>query len=179
MTSRLLPRLLLLPLLPLALSSCGEPASEPPAPARAGAPSRLLASEPAGAVPVLEALSRPVGETVTVVGRLQKKHATLASFRLTDDKVQDCLRCGMPGGCKTPWDYCCHKDEMLKSSLTAELRDAAGRPVPVEGWDIRELDLVVVRGVLAKGDGSRPLLLIQDGWFRRERPDVPDGLKWP
>lgn len=179
MTPRLLARPLLSALLLLALPSCGETPAEPPPPARAGAPSRLLAAEPAGAVPVLEALSRPVGETVTVVGRLQKKHATLASFRLTDDKVQDCLRCGMPGGCKTPWDYCCHKDEMLKSSLTAELRDAQGRPVPVEGWGIRELDLVVVRGVLAKGDGSRPLLLIQDGWFRRERPEVPDGLKWP
>lgn len=179
MTPPLRPRPSLLALLLLVLPSCGEPASEPAAAAPAGTSPRLLAAEPAGAVPVLEALSRPVGETVTVVGRLQKKHATLASFRLTDDKVQDCLRCGMPGGCKTPWDYCCHKDEMLKSSVTAELRDAAGRPVPVDGWGIRELDLVVVRGVLAKGDGSRPLLLIQDGWFRRERPDVPDGLKWP
>lgn len=171
----------------LLLAGCGGSEPEPttgPAPA-AGTPAAqsppryLLATDPGAALSVLEALKRPVGEKVTVVGRLQKKHKTLASFRLTDDRVEDCLRCGMPGGCKTPWDYCCHRDEMLKSSITVELRDAAGRPVEVGSWGLRELDLVVVTGTLAPGEGTRPLLLIEGGWYRRHRPEVPEGARWP
>lgn len=182
------------PLLALAalLCACGDsppaPSTGPgaagpsPAPAAAAGVTEaryLLTADPGEALSVLEALKRPVGEQVTVAGRLQKKHKHLASFRLTDEKVEDCMRCGMPGGCKTPWDYCCHKDDMLKSSLTVELRGADGRPVEVGSWGIRELDQVVVRGTLTAGDGSRPVLLIRDGWFQRMRPQAPAGLRWP
>lgn len=184
MTHRIRVPLPLVGLLALALAGCSDPV-EPGAPAPAPsagavAPrSFLLSVEPPGAVGVRDALAQAVGAEVTVVGRLQKKHATLASFRLTDDAVEDCLRCGMPGGCKTPWDYCCHKDEMLKSSLTVELRNASGQPEAVAEWGIRELDLVVVKGVLAKGDGARPILLVEGGWFLRDRPKTPAGLRWP
>jgi hypothetical protein len=85
----------------------------------------------------------------------------------------------MPGGCKTPWDYCCHEKEMKAASMLVELRGPDGNPARVQDLGIRELDLVAVRGTLAKGPGDRLMLVARDGWYRRDRPQVPASIKFP
>lgn len=170
-----------LALLALLLAACGgdpPPPAAPPAPPGAAA-SLVLAQDIPGTVSVLEALKGTEGAEVAVVGKLQKKVKGRALFYLTDVSVQDCLRCGMPGGCKTPWDYCCHPKEMKAGTIVVELRDATGQPARVADLGLRELDLVAVKGTLAKGAGDRLMLLAKDGWFVRERPELPKNVKLP
>ena len=42
-----------------------------------------------------------------------------------------------------------------------------------------ELDLVAVKGQLARGPGDRLMLVANDGWYRRDRPKVPANVKFP
>jgi hypothetical protein len=175
-------RLLLLAPAVLLLAACSEPADSPasaPA-AQAVAASYLLPADVPDTVPVLKALKAEEGAEVAIVGKVQKiSNKTRAGFFLTDESVLDCLRCGMPGGCKTPWDYCCREKEMRASTMLVELRGPDGLPARVQDLGIRELDLVAVRGTLAKGPGDRLMLVAKDGWYRRERPKVPASVKFP
>ncbi|MFM8980701.1 MAG: hypothetical protein ACKOSS_09620 [Planctomycetia bacterium] len=188
------------------LAACGEQASGPPAagpgsapgtpeagaagsvpgrapgtPATAAAPaaSLLLPADLPGAVPVLKALSGKEGDEVAVVGRVQSKVKGRALFHLVDDSVEDCTRTGDDDHCPTPWDYCCREDEMKASLMLVELRGADGLPLKVAALGIRELDLVAVRGTLARGEGGRLMLLARDGWYLRERPKVSARVRFP
>jgi hypothetical protein len=128
---------------------------------------------------VLEALKGAEGTEVAVTGRLHKKVKGRAIFHLTDDSIAYCGRGQEKCGCKTPWDYCCVLKEMKAGTMVVELRGADGKPAAVTDLGLRELDLVAVRGTLAKGDGGRLMLLAKDGWYVRERPDLPSDLNWP
>ena len=194
MTPRFLPLALVL-LLPVLLAACGGE-SAPAAPATSTAPATpaapatptapatpgstlLLPQDLPAALPVLEALAGAEGQEIAVVGKLQSKVKGRAIFHLVDDSVPDCLRCGMPDSCKTPWDYCCKVKEMKASILLVELRGADGKPLRVEPLGLRELDLVAVKGTLTKGEGGRLMLLAKDGWFLRDRPKVLSSIKFP
>jgi hypothetical protein len=174
-----------LALLALLLAACGDdaPATSPAAPqapdAAAAKAAYLLPQDITGTIPVIEALKGAEGAEVAIVGRVQKKVKGRALFYLTDESIPDCLHCGMKTPCKTPWDYCCHAKEMKAGTIVVELRDATGEPARVENLGLRELDLVAVKGKLAKGAGDRMVLLAQDGWFVRDRPEFPKGVKIP
>ena len=170
--------------LPLLLAACGDEVAAPPAPPTSAAlaspgSALLLPKDLPDARPVLEALAGAEGQEIAIVGRLQSKVKGRAIFHLVDESVLDCTRCGMPGSCKTPWDYCCRDDEMMASMLLVELRGADGLPLRVEPLGLRELDLVAVKGTLTKGEGGRLMLLAKDGWFLRERPTLPAKTKFP
>jgi hypothetical protein len=177
-----------LPLLALLFASslvaaCGEDEPSPDAESGAGAATPasapyLLAQDIPGTVPVLTALAGAEGAEIAVVGKLQRKVKGRAIFYLTDEKVEDCTRTG-DDGCPTPWDYCCREKEMLKSTILVELRGPDGQPAPVASLGIRELDLVAVRGTLAKTESGRVILLAKDGWYRRDRPKASPHWKFP
>ncbi len=175
--------LALVSLLPVLLAACGGE-SAPPAPPTSAASATpgsalLLPKDLPDARPVLEALAGAEGQEIAIVGKLQSKVKGRAIFHLVDESVLDCTRCGMPGGCKTPWDYCCRVKEMKASMLLVELRGADGLPLRVEPLGLRELDLVAVKGTLTKGEGGRLMLLAKDGWFLRDRPTLPAKTKFP
>lgn len=154
------------------------PGAVPAAPALPTA-SLLLPADLPGALPVLKALAGKEGEDVAVVGRVQSKVKGRALFHLVDDSVEDCTRTGEDDHCPTPWDYCCREDEMKASLMLVELRGPDGLPLKVESLGIRELDLVAVRGTLAKGEGGRLMLLARDGWYLRERAKVSARVRFP
>ena len=53
-----------------------------------------------------------------------------------------------------------------------------GSPVRETYMGIRALDLVAVRGRLVKADDGTIVLKASTGWHRRERPEVPDKVKF-
>ena len=67
----------------------------------------------------------------------------------------------------------------LGSLPRLEFRDGKGEPIENDGKELRLLDLVVVKGTLEKTESGGLLIVAKDGWFRAERPKLPDGLKWP
>jgi hypothetical protein len=173
----------LLPLLALLLAACG--AKDPPAeapPAAVTAPDRtspLLADDIPGALGVLEAKEATVGEEVAVYGRVRK--AASGVFTLVDAEAVS--YCGEGDAamddCETPWDYCCeNQDAVTAATLVVEAQDAAGGAVSKEDLGIRPLDLVAVRGTLTKDSEGILVLVAKEGWYRRERPEVEDNVKF-
>lgn len=171
-------------LAPLLLAACGgdEPAPDASPATGAAAPTSapyLLAQDLPDAVPILKALEGAEGAEIAVVGKVQRKVKGRAIFYLTDESVEDCTRTGDEDHCPTPWDYCCREKEMKRSTMLIELRGADGQPAPVANLGIRELDLVAVRGTLAKSESGRLMLLVKDGWHLRDRPKVSAKVKFP
>jgi hypothetical protein len=165
------------------LAACGKDEPSPDAAPGAGSATpasapHLLTQDIPGTVPVLTALAAAEGAEIAVVGKVQRKVKGRAIFYLTDEKVEDCTRTG-DDNCPTPWDYCCREKEMLKSTILVELRGPDGQPVPVASLGIRELDLVAVRGTLAKSESGRLVLLAKDGWYLRNRPKASPRWKFP
>lgn len=169
----------------LALAGCGEgPPSAPSAPAAgAPAPSFVLATDPGPAIGVAEARARPPSDgEVVVVGRVREITKGLAAFTLVDLSQAYCGQNEMEG-CPTPWDYCCTPDTQLAQHMVGvSVRDgaeAALGDVTLGGGagGLRNLDVVAVRGRLVRSDGE--VYLHATGWFRRERPKLPDGLEFP
>jgi hypothetical protein len=169
------------PLLAL-LSACSKsdstnPPPISPAPA-AGSPKYVLATDPGKAATIVDGRKAAAGERVTVEGRIQKVVKGVAAFTLMG---KDLPYCGEKGAedCKTPWDYCCEpKDTRLANSLSVEIRGTDGKPIAGPLADLRLLDLVKVTGQLNKDEHGNQVLLA-DGVFRVQRPQLPDGLHWP
>ncbi|MDF1699629.1 MAG: hypothetical protein P1V36_00525 [Planctomycetota bacterium] len=174
------------PLLALAcaflLAACGGDTTAPTDGAKSGtkpADTLLLAQKPGDAVDVLTARGKAEGDEVIVVGRVSEMVKGFAAFTITDDSVEWCGRGEEDCGCPTPWDYCCEEERAKAGRLPVELRDAEGEPVAASDTGLRLLDLVVVKGTLAKTESGGLMVLAQDGWFRAERPKLPEGLAWP
>lgn len=168
--------LLVLALLPLA---CGS--EEPAAPAAPPAPEidLAMASDPGGGLSVKEAKEKGPGEEVLVVGRVSNVVGGFAALNLVDDELEYCGRTDPADKCKTPWDYCCiANDERAEATLTVEHRGPDGRALPGRIPSIRLLDLLVVKGRVEKDEHGN-VTIVPTAWFRRERPDLPDGLRWP
>ncbi|MFO0932875.1 MAG: hypothetical protein U1E39_09205 [Planctomycetota bacterium] len=159
----------------LASAGCGAKEAGP-APA-ASSPSFLLAADPGEAVSVEEARRRGAADEVVVVGRVREITKGLAAFTLVDLSQKYCGQTEMEG-CPTPWDYCCiPKEELARHMIGVSVR--AGNDVALGdvGRDLRNLDVVAVRGRLVKEKDE--VFLHATGWFRRERPKLPDGLEFP
>lgn len=165
------------------LAACGKDApkdSGPGATAPAPASKWSLASDPGGGISVAEGVKAAPKDDALVVGRVKDVTKGFAAFTLADVSL---AYCGQGGGnmpeCEEPWDYCCVTDELPGKVLTVEVRGADGQPVATPRLgELRNLDLVVVRGRLVK-DPAGNVTLVATGWFRRERPTLPDTVKFP
>lgn len=163
-----------------ALAACGDTPSESPATTDTSSKTPFTLSEkPATALSVLEAKEKAEGDEITVVGRVSDIVKGFAAFTLTDDSVEYCGRGEEQCGCPTPWDYCCEEEAAKAGRMPIEMRDAKGEPVTTDSTGLRLLDLVMVKGTLAKTESGGLMIVTQDGWFRTERPDLPEGIKWP
>jgi hypothetical protein len=172
----------------LSLASCSK--SEPTAdggggggaPATSGPGAALrLTADPANARSVadLRAQADASGEVV-VYGRVSSIVPGLAAFTLTDTKLDYCgSGSDSMENCPTPWDYCCIPgEERAQATLYVEARNAQGTPLADPLADLRLLDLVAAKGKLEK-DAQGNHTVVASGWFRRERPKLPEGLEWP
>lgn len=167
----------------LLLAACGgdAPAKAPVVPAkRTGDVAKLvLASQPPGAVSVLDAKKQTSSDNCVVSGRIANIVPGYAVLTLMDSSLPYCGEKHKEDGCKTPWDYCCESSETrTASSLLVEVRDDKGKPV-VGNWpELRLLDAVTFSGKLGKDEHGNHVL-VASGYHRDARPTLPDGLRWP
>ena len=161
-------------------ASCGE--SDAPGNTPSASPAMqkyVLQEDPGDALSVVEAKKTEAGTQVVVAGRVDQITKGAALFRLMDKALHYCGEV-RPEGCKTPWDYCCETPETQKANrLLVEVRDANGQPIAADTLpELRLLDHVEVKGTLQHDAQGNPVL-VADGWFRVERPQLVDGLNWP
>jgi hypothetical protein len=158
-----------------ALAGCGaDDKAAAPAPS---SPSWLLAADPGEGVGVAAARERGAAADVVVVGRVREITKGLAAFTLVDLSQQYCGQTEMEG-CPTPWDYCCTPNEQLaRHMIGVSVRTGADVVLADLTRDLRNLDVVAVRGRLVKEKDE--VFLHATGWFRRERPKLPEGLEFP
>lgn len=178
-TRSFLPSLLLL----AALGGCSNPDSGgAPAAGAQRPPSKwALAAEPAGAVSVVDAQKAAPKDDVVVVGRVREFVGGRAAFTMVDASVAYCgdpREKRMDEPCAKPWDYCCHDQEAADKQIFVSVPDAGGDtakgPIP----ELRNLDLVVVRGKLLKSK-TGDVELTATGWYRKERPAIPASIVFP
>jgi hypothetical protein len=161
----------------------GEAPAPPPPPAGSAASRLLLAADPGGGISVKEAraaagtLASAGGDEVVVVGRVRDITAGHAAFVLVDASLNYCGEHAAEG-CPEPWDYCCHAPPVLAAGSLGVRALEGGQLIAVEKLPgLRRLDLVAVRGRLVPEGKS--VYLAATGWFRRERPTLPDGVRFP
>jgi hypothetical protein len=165
-------------ILSLALVGCGGDPGDGAATATSS--SYTLDADVDGAVDVKAAMQAEPGTQVAVFGRVQEINRDgYAVFYIVDDSVPYCGKGQEDCGCNTPWDFCCHEDDMRTARMPVELRADGGMPVKSDNLGLRLLDLVAVKGTLEKTTEGGLVLVADRGWFTRERPDLPDGLHWP
>lgn len=183
----------------LVLPACGKhDEGKPSAPATAPAPGAgaavkpsagaaapvagtpyLLASDPTGGLSVFDAKQAAPKAGVVVVGRVKELTPGYAAFTLTDLSLQYCGQ-SEAEGCLTPWDYCCTpNDKIAEATLGVSVPGPGDEPVKLAKIpEFRNADVVVVTGDLVKDADGNPRLLAK-GWFRRERPKLPDTVVFP
>lgn len=157
--------------------ACGT--KEEPKPPPAATVDLALAADPGTALAAREAKEKGHGEEVVVVGRVREIVKGFAAFQLIDASLDYCGE--KPGTMtdETPWDYCCETPETrAAATLAVEVRGADGKVLRAAMPSLRLLDLVAVRGRVEK-DAHGNVRVVATGWFRRERPDLPAGLRWP
>ncbi len=144
-------------LLTTLIPSCGEAVdSGPIMPLSDLADSYWSPTELAGARSVADvrAASKD-GETLVVNGRVKDFIPGHAVFTLVDTTVDSCRE--LEGdACKTPWDYCCTDPTLLAdNTITVEVRDESGQPLPtsVQGFHgLDHLDTVAVQGDVTRDE---------------------------
>ena len=167
-----------LPVVALILAGCGGQAEESPSgeSAQANGAQYLLASEPSGAKPVIDARAAVKdNEDVVVVGRIGGSADpwvdNVAAFSIVDPSLKACS--DIPGdACPVPWDYCCETDKLPKATALVKLVDENGKPVSVDArklLNVKELQTVVVRGK-AKRDEAGNLTVLASGIYPRKSP---------
>lgn len=147
----------------------GKPEASSSKPAAASA--FLLSSEPADAVAVGAARENAENDrSIAVVGRIGGSEKPfvdgIAAFTIVDLKVQYCAD---EEGCPTPWDYCCHQDEVKPNIATVKIVDESGKPISGDAREllgVKELSEVVVQGT-AKRDDQGNLSLAANKVFVR------------
>lgn len=163
----------------LLLAACGgKPEVEPPA-VDAGGATYVLEADYADAIPVKEAREKGEGDEIVVFGRVRSEHDGSGAFTIIDQTMPYCgevRKCG----CPTPWDYCCEQPEQVAAlSIPVEIHDARGEVAEIPKSDLKLLDLVAVKGTLTKTESGGLYLVVKDGWFRRERPELEGKIDWP
>ena len=173
---RCLPAVLVLALAPVACSTEAEPAPQ----ATEAAAKLVLSQDPGDAFGVVAARQKTVGERMTVQGRVHEMTKGFAMFVLMDESLEYCGQVDKSDKCETPWDYCCEsKDTLASSRLLVEFRGEDGRPLPTPVVpETRLTDLLKVTGTLTE-DEHGSIVLVADGLFRVERPNLPDYVHWP
>jgi hypothetical protein len=161
-----------------ALAAAGCSKDDPPAPAGGGGPTPYaLAADLPGGMPAGEARAAAPKKDVVVVGRAREFVKGFAAFSLIDARVPYCGQNEMEG-CPTPWDYCCHVPDIAPNSVGVIVKAKDGSVASLDAIpELRNLDLVAVRGDLVKDEAGN-VTLEATGWYRRERPKLPDGLDW-
>jgi hypothetical protein len=157
------------------LAACGSDEGPPDRPSTT---SLLRTADYPGAIDVLTAKKESPSGEIVVVGRVSFKGD--GAFRLVDDSLNYCGEGeNTDDKCPTPWDYCCiDRDVVREATIAVRARDATGEPVPEKMLGIREADLVAVKGKLEKS-GEAVVLVVTDGWHRRERPDLGPRVTFP
>lgn len=152
------------------------PSAAPPAVTQSPATDSeyVVKTEPANAVGVGAAKeSAKDDEDVVLVGRIGGSEKPfvdgVAAFTIVDAKVPDC-RQEEGEGCPTPWDYCCHQDDVKKNIALVKVVNGESKPVMEDArklLGVKELNLVVVHGK-AKRDAEGNLTLLADEIFVKE-----------
>lgn len=169
----------LISVLSLSLPGCGGDAVPTAGTGGGGTASFLLKADMPEALNVYRAKKKAEGDEVVVWGRVREEVEGAGAFTIIDDAIDYCGRGQHDCGCPTPWDYCCELEKVPEASLAIEIRDAEGEVVEIPKGDMRRLDLIALKGKLQKTESGGLILVASDGWFRRERPDLPEGLNWP
>jgi len=149
----------------LLLGACGGEGGEGGDSAQApGAPAWLADEAPANAMNVATAkVSATEGDRVTVRGRIGGRSDALSAeapvFVMVDPAISSCAE-NPEDGCATPWDYCCETpDTIAANSATVQVLGAVDAAA-LRQAGLKELDEVIVEGVV----GPRPsedVLVIQ------------------
>jgi hypothetical protein len=132
----------------------------------------LLASEPAGALGVVEARETiQDGKEITVVGRVGGDPDPFvkgtAAFTIVDLSLKPCPA---DEGCPTPWDYCCDLNKLRSHKAMVKVVDEQDSLVTVDAKEllgVEPLATLVVRG-RAKRDEAGNLTVLADGVYRRQ-----------
>jgi hypothetical protein len=140
----------------------------------------VLGEDPGESVSVVAAKQGGAADAVVVEGRVQHLEPGFALLRLTDASLPYCGEVEPEDKCKTPWDYCCEsKEDRASKTLLVEFRGADGLPMEVAALpEVRLCDLLKVRGEVVVDEHGNPVL-VADGYFRVERPELPDYVRWP
>lgn len=165
--------------------ACGGTESAPPpppaSPPAVALANFLVAAEPPAAIEVAAArASSKDARKAVVVGRIANIVPGFGVFTLMDRALPYCGEKNAEDKCRTPWDYCCEtKAARTAHSVVVELRDGAGKPLSLSlAPELRLLDLVVVAGALQQDEHGNPVLVAEQV-HRRERPELPDYVRWP
>ena len=170
---------IVLALFALTLAACGGDATSDTA-EQPAVKSYKLEADLTDAANVYAARKKGEGDEVIVVGRVRQELEGSAAFMLVDEVLEYCGQGLEKCGCPTPWDYCCIEQEVVaEASLPVEIHNAKGEVVDLAKDDIRLLDLVAMKGTLAKTESGDLFLVVKDGWFLRERPKIEGDIDWP
>jgi hypothetical protein len=168
----------------VALTACGGsgPSRAAPAVPSAAVNALIRSAEPAGAIGIAAAKQRGPTEAIVVTGRVAGVIKGLAAFTLMDLAIPYCGETSKDDGCAkcpTPWDYCCEPAAVrTANSLLVEARGVDGKPLVSPAIGVQVVDRVAVSGKLTKDEHGN-FVLLADGWFRQERPQLPDNVRWP
>lgn len=154
MKTRLLPALLLAPLLSL-LGGCGQTVHSETLHLPGAVPAGLMVeAAPTGALEVAALrVAEPGG--VVVRGRVRDFVEDQAFFTIVDHEIKPCGECGMAETCPTPWDYCCTDSTELHSNMANIEVHENGELMQFgfkETGTLDHLDYVVVTGELSRDD---------------------------
>lgn len=127
--------------------------------------------EPTGAMPVGEARENSKdGQQVTLVGLIggstQPFVDGIAAFTIVDPKVP---YCAAEEGCPTPWDYCCHMDEVSDNIATVKIVNESGSPVAQDAREllgVKELSTVVVTGTAQRDEAGNLSIAASEVYVR-------------
>lgn len=127
--------------------------------------------EPTDAMPVGEAREKSEdGQEITLIGLIggstQPFVDGLAAFTIVDPKVP---YCAADEGCPTPWDYCCHMDDVKENIATVKIVDASGSPVAQDAREllgVKELSTVVVKGTARRDEAGNLSIAASEVYVR-------------
>jgi hypothetical protein len=163
------------------LAACGgsESMTVVPAAPSAAVAALMRTAEPAGAIQVAASKQRGAADSVVVTGRIANIVKGFAVFTLMDLAIPYCGETNKEDKCETPWDYCCESTEVRSAnSILVEARGADGKPLATPSLGLQLVDRVAVSGKLTKDEHGN-FVLLADGWFRQERPQLPAYVRWP
>lgn len=163
------------------LAACSKQALETTdAPAATATAKFELSADPGAATSVVKAKADGAKDHVVVEGRIYDITKGFAVLKLMDMELDYCGEVNKEDTCPTPWDYCCDQKEVrLAHSLLVEARGEDGTPLMTPTLPgLRLCDQVKVAGKLVVDEHGNHLL-VASGWYRVERPTLPDYVKWP